>query len=132
MPTIAEIDVAGVVAEDAEVTPEGAGVAVVEIDDRLVESIASASRRSKPAQRGWTKLVEPRALRTPALLAGPGVSSPTEIATSAIGNAGRPRGDRQAVGNLLQADVGPFDGSRRMLAQAVDQKAFLAEVVMSV
>jgi hypothetical protein len=45
---------------------------------------ARFSRMSNPAQFGWTKFVEPRALSTPVVLAGPGVSRPT-TATSPTG-----------------------------------------------
>ena len=32
-----------------------------------------------------------------------------------------PAADRQAVIDLREADIGPFDGARGMLAEAVDQ-----------
>ena len=52
-------------AEDREVAPERAGVAIVQIGDGLVERARQPARISNPAQPGWTKLVDPRALRTP-------------------------------------------------------------------
>ena len=70
-------------AEDREVSPKRAGVAVVEVGDRAGRaSLRGSARMSNPAQSGWTKLVEPRALSTPAALAGPGVSSPTATTSS--------------------------------------------------
>ena len=38
--------------------------------------------RARVADAEWTKLVDPRALKTPVLLAGPGVSSPTTTTCS--------------------------------------------------
>ena len=80
---------------------------------------------SKPAQSAWTKLVEPLALSWPAALAGPGVSRP--MATMSVsGNFREVGGDFEAVFDLLEADFGALFGEGRMLAEAFDQKFFIA------
>ena len=127
VPTMAEIEVAVLArAEDREVAPEGTRVAVVEVRDRLAklvrERLAQIEAGPRRDGRSWSTRARSS---TPVLLAGPGVSSPTTTTCSrsipAFATA-----IVEAVGDLLQADVGTLFGPRRVLAKPVDQPAFVA------
>ena len=103
-------------AEDVEVAPQRAGVAVVQIGDGLAQLLSPGRRgyRSRPSRR-WTKLVEPRALSTPVALAGPGVSSPTTTISSMAmpAVAAASSGPRRSAARQIS---GPSFDTRRVLA----------------
>ena len=67
--------------------------------------------------------MEPLALSTPELLAGPGVSSPTAT-ISESGNAGVGGRDAETVFDLLEADIRPLFRKGGVFAQALDEELF--------
>src|SRR6202166_2762317 len=112
-------------AENIEVPPARAGISVIQIADRFAEpycqSLPDVVFRPIGVHeiRGTFGAKFSRSARRPRRIQSNGHNF-RHLHTGAV------RGNLQAVFNLLQAYFGPLLGGRRMLAQAINQKLFVA------
>ena len=112
-------------AEDREVSPQRAGIAVVEVGDGLAELVREGLAEVEAGPCRMDEVGGPARAQHARAARRPGRVEPDDHDVLEV-DAGFRHRHVEAVGNLLQADVGPFLRSRRVLAQAVDQPALVA------
>ena len=111
--------------ENREVSPERAGVAVVQVGDGLAEFTREAFANVEAGPVGVDEVG--RAFGAE-LAGGAGGAGSVEADGDDVGqrNFREVGGDFQAVFDLLEADVGALFGEGRMLAEPFDQEFFIA------
>jgi hypothetical protein len=112
-------------AEEDEMAPERAGVAVVKVCDGFAEVPFQTRADIETGPSGMREIGRTFSAEDPGGTGGAG-SVETYGHDFAERYAGFIGGDFEAVGNLRETDVGTFTGAGGMLAEAFDEEMFVS------